>query len=262
MKRSTCTYVLLGLLLLAACKKWDPHGPLPPGINEKYYLLKKVIHGTRAYTFYFNKKKVLDSIVEEDVKDKIVYRIFRSNNRLDSVVHFRNGRPWFRHYYIQYDSTGHLIYYLSDYIPTGNMPMPTSTRLTYDQGELRSTTTIPPWPSATYRIDSMYYNGQKDIVRWVSNFPRTVDLDVKRYTYDNKYNPLYFIDDLWVIMSESYIGPEFFLSQHNSTSKYSEYFNVNVTYQNSYDNRQRLTKKVFTERFAEQPDSLVFEYQH
>lgn len=260
MKRSTCTYALLGLLLLAACKKWDHHGPLPPGINDKYYLLKKVIHGTRAYTFYFNKKKVLDSITMEDVKDKGVYRLFRRDNRLDSVVYLFNGSPRWYHYNLQYDSAGNLTRYLTGEVPPGPFPEPTV--LTYHQGQLRSITTYPQYPPTSDRIDSVYYNAQKDITRWVTNMPRSVDLDVKRYTYDNKYNPLYFVDDLLVILSRSDIAREFFLSQHNSTTKYYELFNVNVTYQNTYDSRQRLTKKVFTERFAQQPDSLVFQYQY
>ncbi len=35
MKKTTCTYVLLGLLLLAACKKWDHHGPLTARYQRK-----------------------------------------------------------------------------------------------------------------------------------------------------------------------------------------------------------------------------------
>lgn len=260
MKRSTCIYLLLGILFLAACKKWDHHGPLPPGINDKYYLLKKVIHGTRAYTFYFNKKKVLDSITVEDVKDKGLYRLFRRDNRLDSVVYLSNGSPRWYHYNLQYDSAGNLTRYLTGEVPAGPFPEPTV--LTYQQGQLRSITTYPQYPPFFDRIDSVYYNGQMDITRWVTNMPRSVDLDVKRYTYDTKYNPLYFVDDLLVILSRSDIDREFFLSQHNSTSVYYELFNVNVTYQNTYDSRQRLTKKVFTGRFAQQPDSLVFQYQY
>jgi|GEM_PF-1196907 len=260
MKRSTCTYLLLGILFLAACKKWDHHGPLPPGINDKYYLLKKVIHGTRAYTFYFNKKKVLDSITVEDVKDKGLYRLFRRDNRLDSVAYLYNGSIRWYINNLQYDSAGNLTRYFTEQVPLGPFPEPTT--LTYQQGQLRSITTISQYPPISDRIDSVYYNGQKDITRWVTNMPRSVDLDVKRYTYDTKYNPLYFVDDLLVVFSNSGIGRDFFLSQHNSTSKYYELYNINVTYQNTYDSRQRLTKKVFTERFAQQPDSLVFQYQY
>jgi hypothetical protein len=258
MKKLTCTAVLLALLLLGACKKFDHNGPIPPGIDEKYYTLKKVIHGTRTYTFYFNKKKLLDSIGLEDLKVQGVYRIFRRNNRLDSVVYLSANSPRYYHYNLQYDSVGNLSHFFTEDVPGGPFPEPTT--LTWHQGLLRSTSTISQYPPISNRIDSVYYNEQKDVFRWVTNVPRSVSLDVKLYTYDNKYNPLYFIDDLLVVFYRTGIPREFLLSQHNSTTVFHQLYNVNVAYQNFYDSRQRLTKKLFYGRFSEQADSLIFQY--
>lgn len=257
MKKKTFAYAILGLLFLAACKKFDWDGPIPPGANEKDYLLKKVIHGARTYTFYFNKKKTLDSIGVDDLKEKGVYKVFRRNNRLDSVVYLSNGSPRWYHNYLQYDSAGNLTGYLTSEVPAGAFPEPTM--LTYQQGQLRSITTFPPMFFDRY--DTLTWNQQHDITRWSTNMPRSIDLDVRLFTYDSRYNPLYFIDDLLVILSRSTISREFVLSQHNSTVVFHQLFNSTVNYQNTYDKKQRLTKKVFAGRFGSPVDSLLFQYQ-
>lgn len=256
MKKMSFTYGMACLLLFAACKKNDCDVPVPPGVNEKEYMLKKVVHGTRQYFFYFNKKKTLDSIGVDNVKEKAVYRVFRHNNRIDSVVYFSNGsRKWFINN-IQYDSAGNIKYF-EDYY----WGLVEPTRITYQQGHIHTIHTYYPYPPNNNKDHILTYNQQSNITTWSSNMPRTDIRDVKQYTYDNKYNPLYFIDDLLVIW---YIGssihPDLYLSKHNSTTKLYELDNSTVTYQNHYDSKQRLIKKVFTERFGTQPDSLTFHY--
>lgn len=65
----------------------------------------------------------------------------------------------------------------------------------------------------------------------------------KNYTYDNRLNPLYLIDDLLPVFSEDYVLWEFFVSEHNSLTKYYGLYNVTINYENSYDNRERLVKE-------------------
>lgn len=257
MKKINLLYVMIGLLLLAACKKNDCDIPIPPG-HEKEYMLKKVVYGTRQYFFYFNKKKILDSIGMEDVKEKAVYRIVRRNNRIDSVIYSNNGRIRWYHAGLEYDNAGNITRFLSDGVPGGPFPEPTV--ITYQQGHVHSITNYPQYPPTSTRYDTLIYNQQNNITRWASSMQRSSLWDVKWFTYDNRYNPLYFIDDLLVIFAWGGIGREYFLSQHNSTSKFYELYNITVNYQNYYDNKQRLIKKVFTERFGQQPDSLTFHY--
>jgi hypothetical protein len=255
MKKMNFTYVMIGLLLLAACKKNDCDIPVPPGI-EKEYMLKKVVHGTRQYLFYFNKKNVLDSIGVEDAKVREVYRIIRRNNRIDSVIYIRNGSPYWVSTDMEYNSDGNITRFrIHD-----RGPAPAPVVMTYNQGHLHSITRYDMYLSFLTSYDTVTYNQQNNIFRWSSVIPRSTFLDVKWYTYDNRLNPLYFIDDLLIVFARGGITPEFYLSQHNSTSIFYELYNITVNYHNYYDNKQRLIKKVFAGRFSQQPDSLTFHY--
>jgi hypothetical protein len=132
--------------------------------------------------------------------------------------------------------------------------------ITYDGGHVRSITSVNYYLSFLTVDDTLTYNQQHDITRWSTSMPRSIDRDVKYYTYDHRYNPLYFIDDLLIVFSENRFLWDFFMSQHNSTSKYYQLFNETVNYENFYDNKGRLVKKRFAERFGQPVDSLTFEY--
>jgi hypothetical protein len=252
------TYGLACLLLIASCKKLEDL-PIPPGANEKEYTLKKLVHGTQEYTFYYNKKHALDSVGITDVKDKAVYRIVRRNNRIDSVIFKRNGSTLWYNTNVQYDSEGNITRFENHAIPP--QPFPEPGIITYDQGKVHTITLINTYLSFQSKYDTVTYNQKNDIIRWASAIPRSTMVDVRDYTYDNKYNPLYFIDDLLIVFSEEQFLWEFFLSQHNSLTQYFRLYNVTVNYQNTYDRKNRLIKKVFNQRFdANALDSLTFQY--
>ena len=257
MKKLNLTYGIICLLLVASCKKFDGI-PIPPGANEKEYTLKKLVHGTREYTFYYNKKRGLDSVGVTDVKDKAVYQIVRNNNRIDSVIFIRNGSTVWYNTNVQYDNAGNIIQFENIVVP--GIPFPEPVIITYNQDKVHSITKINVFLSFLSAYDTVTYNQQNDITRWSTVLPRSTFLDVKNYTYDNKYNPLYFFEDLLVVFSEEPFLWEFFLSQHNSLTKYYQLYDITVNYQNTYDRKNRLIKKVFKERFDSPLDSLTFQY--
>lgn len=252
-------YGLACLLLVASCKKMDGI-PIPPGANEKEFTLKKLVHGTKEYTFYYNKKRGLDSVGLTDVKDKAVYKVVRrSNNRIDSVIFIRNGSAVWYNTNVQYDNAGNIIQFEYDGIPPGPFPEPVI--ITYNQDKVHSITKINNYLSYLSTYDTVTYNQHNDIVRWASAIPRSELVDVRDFTYDTKYNPLYFIEDLLIVFSEDQFLWEFFLSQHNSLTQYFQLYNVTVNYKNTYDRKNRLIKKVFNQRFnANALDSLTFQY--
>jgi hypothetical protein len=252
------TYGLACLLLIASCKKFDGI-PIPPNANEKEYTLKKMVHGTREYTFYYNKKRGLDSVGLTDIKDRAVYKIVRRNERIDSVIFKRNGSTVWYNTNVQYNSKGNITQFSNDGIPPGPFPEPVI--ITYNQDKVHSITKINNYLSYLSTYDTVTYNQQNDIVRWASAIPRSELVDVRDFTYDNKYNPLYFIEDLLIVFSEDQFLWEFFLSQHNSLTQYFQLYNVTVNYQNTYDRKNRLIKKVFNQRFnVNALDSLTFQY--
>jgi hypothetical protein len=254
MKKMSLICVCISLLVLDSCRKSD----FPPGINEKAYTLKKMVHGTREFYFYFDKKRLLDSVVVINVKDRNVYHVTRQNGRIESVLFINNGIPRWINTDVQYDSAGNMTRFNNRPDPTGFPEEPVI--ITYDQGHVRSITSVNFFLSFLTVDDTLTYNQQHDVTRWSTSMPRSIDRDVKYYTYDNRYNPLYFIDDLLIVFSEERFLWDFFMSQHNSTSKFYELYNEMVNYENFYDNKGRLVKKRFAERFDQPLDSLTFEY--
>ena len=254
MKKMIPIYVCTCLLLLDSCRKSD----FPPGINEKAYMLKKMAHGTNEFYFYFDKKRLLDSVVLINVKDRSKYHIMRQNGRIVSVLFLNNGNPVAENTDVEYDSAGNMTRFNYRPAPTGFPEEPVI--ITYDQGHVRSITKVNYYLSFLTVDDTLTYNQQNDVTRWSTNMARSNDRDVKYYTYDNRYNPLYFIDDLLIVFSENRFLWDFFMSQHNSTSKFYQLFNETVNYENFYDSKGRLVKKRFAERFGQPVDSLTFEY--
>jgi hypothetical protein len=145
-----------------------------------------------------------------------------------------------------------------NYIP--GTPPAEPLMMTYENGHVHSVTTYNPYLSFLNHYDTLFYNQQNDVTRWSTVMPRSTFLDVKRFTYDDQLNPFYFINDLMAVFNRDYFLWQFFLSQHNCTSKYYELFDVMVNYENTYDRKNRIVKTRFTERNLDQPDSLIFEY--
>jgi hypothetical protein len=281
MKKMNFICFFVCLLLMVSCKKVRDHLPpgVPPkgGIDEKKYTLKKMTHGTREYLFYFNKKRLVDSIRVNDIFRSGVYRVIRRNDRIDSVrfVSVRSV-PDFINYGYEFDKAGNITRFNQFHPPLGP---PEPIDITYLQGDVHTiTSTQVVFPDLTTHDTLDYVN--KNLARWATNtrLPVVGDvLDRRFYTYDREhFNPLYFIDDLMAILSfadvvffepgvpvllpvERYLW-EYILSPNVSLTKFYDLYQEVITYENFYDSNGRLIKKKFTEHGQTQADSLTFEY--
>jgi hypothetical protein len=136
-------------------------------------------------------------------------------------------------------------------------------KITYDRGHVHTVTHYDVQDPSLSTYDKFDYV-KNDIARWSALVPPS-PMQSSIYTYDPKhYNPLYSLaDDLLVVFSgfRSRFPWEFFLgNEHVTTSKFYEQSKKLVKYENHYDRKDRLIKKVFTEPPYTTPDSLTFEY--
>jgi len=279
MKKMKLVYFSAFLLLLASCKKNDD--VIPSGVNkeinqnkkqEKESTLKSLRHYLNnspsdfrliIYNFHFNKKRQLDSIVM-DPGDLGAQYIFHSKNRIDSVVetlfYYPNGYRIAVRSGFEYDREGNFTRFNILGVPNAYRQR---VKITYDQGHVHAVIQSDLQNPSLTTYDKFDYF-KNDIVRWSAFLPPS-PMQSAVYTYDQKhYNPLYEVaDDLLAIFSghRTYLNWEFFLgSEHVTTSKYYEQSRKLFKYENYYDRKDRLIKKVFTEPQFTRPDSLIFEY--
>ncbi|WEK34940.1 MAG: hypothetical protein P0Y53_20825 [Candidatus Pseudobacter hemicellulosilyticus] len=246
------------LLLIVSCRKFCDIPGLIPGRNDKDFILKEMDYQGTTYRFYFNQQKQrLDSIGTLTGSVRGVFRLLRTGNRLDSVYYTSDALTWVNKD-ITYDNAGNMTLFRHHPIRPGFATSPTI--LTHADGHLKSITYIDPLLSYWDDFDTLYYNGNNDVYRWVTRVPRSNWTDVRLFSFDNRHNPLYYVDDLIIVFSEMPQLRECFLSQHNSTAMDFPAREVHLDYQNTYDKKNRLVKKVFTQWGYSKPDTLVFRY--
>lgn len=262
------------MLLLAYCTK--PYVDFIPDARhdkgkEKEFTLKSMRYyftnttgefNLIIYNFHFNKKRQLDSILM-DPQVIGAHTIFRSKNRIDSVVETFFGSYQYRFRLVvrsgfEYDKHGNFTRFNTALVLGSSRQR---VDITYEKGHVHSVTHYNLSNPSLTTYDTFTYF-KNDIVRWSALLPGSTP-DTRHYTYDrHHYNPLYFFaDDLLAVFSGSRSEWEFFLgSEHVTTSKFYEQSQQLVKYENYYDRKGRLIKKVFIEPSFTKPDSLTFEY--
>lgn len=246
--------VAIGLLLVASCKKTDyPDDIFDHGKKEPF--LQEMIHGTRHYLFYYDNKGFVDSIRAVDAHTTYLYRVVHHGKRIDSVSLIQNGAVVSTHGNIQYDNKGRIIQYTYFLRAFPEAP-PAVISLTYEQGHIKTITQSGFIESS----DTLAFNPQHNLVRWVQKRLHAPFVETS-FTYDLGLNPLYYIDDLFVMFTEETFFWEFIFSRHNSTRKEVQSTHTQVTdYVNQYDTYGRLLKKRMQENMMR--DSLEFRYFH
>ena len=253
-KKNTLMAVAIAFALVVACRKSDY--PCDDFDNSQHKpFLKEIVHGTRHYLFYYDPAGFVDSIRAVDVHTTYLYRIAHHGKRIDSVSLVQNGVVVSTNGNIQYDHKGKIIQYTYTLNAVPGTP-PVLVTLTYEQGHIKTIAKSGLMNS----VDTLLFNGQHNLMKWTENYIHS-PLAVTTFTYDPGVNPLYYIDDLFVMFTEESFFWEFIFSQHNSTSKERQQYGVEVTnYVNRYDPHGRLVKKLMEVNSLR--DSLEFRYIH
>jgi hypothetical protein len=274
MKKMKLVYFFACLLLLASCKKNDDELTITGGKKEikqekkqeKQFMLARIswyrsnVHEMTgidliSFNFRYNNKGQLDSMqFDPSVIGGI--GVHRRNGKLDTIFSTspftipQNLKTGF-----EYDRHGNITRFTI--INQKGGPI-TPIGITYDQGHPHRITRFNTADPSMNIYNIFNYDGD-NIARWttVSGSSRN---DTK-YTYDRKHlNPVYFFDDLVPIFSFE-LGWEFFQESENvSTSKFYVQSQQLVPFQNFYDRKGRLIKKVWKEPSVPLPDSLTFHY--
>jgi hypothetical protein len=246
-KKAFVLAVACSILFLASCNKLDDMGN---PFQKKHPFLKELKHGTRSYSFYYDHIGFVDSISVIDFHVAYVYRVTHHGKKIDSVSLVQNGSLISTNGNIQYDSKGRITQYTyyPRYEPRAD---PGINTLTYDHnGYIK---TIAYSRSGFTNYDTLTFNQYSNLIRWAQ--PGVLST----FTYDAGLNPLYYVDDLFVMVTEERILWEFIFSQHNSVTKIRQSVNYEVTnFQNQYDTYNRLVKKNI--EMSSVRDSLEFRY--
>lgn len=250
MKKNILMAVATVLLFVASCKKSDYPNHIFNGKKDPF--LKEMVHGTRHYLFYYDHTGFVDSIRAVDVHTTYLYRVAHHGKRIDSVSLIQNGAVVSTHGNIQYDK-GRIIQYTYYLYAIPGAP-PALHTITYEQGHIKTITRS----GLITNSDTLTFNQQDNLVKWVQNNIHS-PLNETTFTHDAHLNPLYYIDDLFIMFTEETFFWEFIFSQHNSIGKVHRQYNVTETdYLNQYDSYGRLVKKLMLTNSTR--DSLQFNY--
>ena len=243
--KNAAKLTIVGCLLVfaIACNKldnwWDHvHG----GNAGKKLNLKELKHGNRVYRFFYDHAGFVDSIRATDPSNNYTYVVYHHGPRIDSASLIQGGSTVSTNGDIHYGPRGNITSFTYNLYAFPGFP-PQTVTLTYDaRGNIK-----------TIGTETLHFNHDNDLVHWERSSLSAA------YTYDNKLNPLYFIDDLFVMFVEERYIWEYAFSQHNSTNKTYDDGHLSFADENDYDAHQRLVKKKFTEG-GSLPDSLEFSY--
>ncbi|HEY4109556.1 hypothetical protein [Puia sp.] len=269
------------VLLLASCRKSGEFLPIGDSEeqnttttlkhgqpNEKQFMLSRMawyrsnVHemtGIDVITFNFSysRKGQLDSMqFDPQVIGGIGVHRIKDKGKIDTIFSTSPFTiPQTLKSGFEYDRHGNISGFTRTNQRNGQI---TPVVITYDQGYPHRITRVNTTDPSLNDHDIFTYN-ENNIARWTMASGSSRN-DIK-YTYDRKhFNPVYFIDDLVPIFSFE-LGWEFFLEAENvSASKFYVQTQQLVPFQNFFDRKGRLVKKVWTEPSMPLPDSLVFTY--
>jgi hypothetical protein len=184
--------------------------------------LKELIHNSRHYQFYYNKRGDVDSISVHEGTIHYVYSVVYDGWRIDSVSTLDLGELVSIHNDFEYDKKKRITAFKYRYRTEG---------VPADYFEPRIVTYDNKGRIASLNNSTFTYDANNNIA---TGFGAS-------FTYDNYPNPLYFIDNLFAMVVEEYFLWEFILSPHNMTSRISG--GSEITYDNEYDSHHRLIRK-------------------
>ncbi|WP_143097827.1 hypothetical protein [Chitinophaga sp. CF118] len=257
-KQTFIIAVACSILFLIACNKSDYlENPFQKEKNKQKPFLKEIIHATRNYSFHYDHMGYIDSISVIDLHLTYVYRVAHHGKRIDSVSLVEDAAIVSTNGNIKYDNMGRITQftYYPRYDPLVSVNVIT---LTYDyNGQIKK---IAYSSNGSTHYDTLTFDNHSNLIRWAQ--PQ----NLSTFTYATGLNPLYYIDDLYVMFTEEKSFWQYLFSQHNSITKYlQDGVNYETTsYQNLYDGHHRLIKKTINTVIApgiiQQPDSLEFRY--
>jgi hypothetical protein len=251
------------LLLTTACQKERLQGE--PMAAQKAALqvsgnkntarnlqLKEMTFGDRHYLFVYNRRGDVDSvIVSGDIE--YVYKVYYKGSHIDSVNLLTNGQITSTNTNFQYQ--GNLITSFDYFYRAGYYPFPHSFYFTYDN-QKRIQTISDNSPAAP---EELTYDSGNNVIGW----SRPAGSYTATYTYSDKLNPLYYVDNLFAIFVEEHFIYEYAFSQHVSITKtYSDISqtNVLVSYNNQYNSLGQLISKTFFENNGTGKNVYTFTY--
>jgi hypothetical protein len=236
--RALAIIVTCSMLVIASCRKPDsPHIPCPKE-KDKCFLLRKIETPYSIYSFHYDQAGLLDSMsaISADFAPYVV-RLVRNGKRIDSISKVEDGELRWTIRDILYDDkeriTRYTLYGRHEHEPIGGSPV----FITYG----------PDGNIATKGRDTLTFNQQNDLVRWSRPAMAPSTHIVGTFTHDSGLNPLYCIDNLFLILHDPFIPESLYYSQHNSTRvvwvSHPDLSTYVDNYENIYDDSTRIVQK-------------------
>ncbi|MBC9930038.1 hypothetical protein [Chitinophaga qingshengii] len=230
------------ILFFNACIKYPPITPdnnVPNDRLLKTWQLTSNEIPTNTYQFYYNNKKLVDSIVLSQGINFFTYRVHRKHNgQIDSVVATEylnkgSGHVYFvaRNYQYSNGLITHYDYHVYDNF--GNHDV-----MLFDISHEQQKMTIR-YNTIAHEFT---FNDKQDVVRMRDNGDRPFN---GTFSYNTGINPLFYARDLYAIITDlATYNYEYLLSKHNTVKKnYNDGYSVNYTH--IYDDKGRLTRSDF-----------------
>lgn len=252
MKNFSLKTLIVGLLfvLTSGCKE----GLLEEIMNRKGLAkkiqLKELAHNARHYQFTYDKKGHVDHIkVLEDDELIYTYDATYRNGRLQSAELVENGAVVSENSEFEFDDRGNItgftyIWWIEG-LPGGAR---TEFNFTYDD----QNRVVSASADGTLR-ETYTYDNEDNLIKMISSSRETT------FTYDDGFNPLSLVPDLFALMVEEHFFWELSFSDHNSLTRHEVNTNNMVvnhtTYSNEYDRFFRLIRKT-----AEEGEEFTFSY--
>lgn len=241
--------LLIILISVAACKRYDDHYPSPSTSLLKEWKRTASNLPERSYFFYYNKNKSVDSVrLVEDNKELMKIIVIYKNGLLDSTFEYVSGYLQGFITGFQYDNLRRVTQF--KYVPWERGTMPYAQVFHYNyNGE----TVILSYNTM---VSSFRFNKQED-VEYI-NYRGNYDFEAT-FTFDKKLNPLAAIKDWYIISAMEPYLLEYTLSKHNSVLKnYTDGYQGR--YKNIYDKKNRLVRKELVDSRTHVTQTFQFFY--
>lgn len=195
----------------------------------------------RQYNFYYNGDNLVDSIA---VGDPVIYTYIVSYNdqAIESVNLRDGGEIVATNDQFTFDKKGNITSYrYTFFLPDLEEGISQTVDVTYDKRGRISNLTGP-----------ITYDNQSNITLWQQGSFSS------QYSYEKSINPLYGVENLFVMLVEETYYWDYILSKHNSITKVTN-GGTPIEFVNEYDKRKRLVSKTAIQN-GTVVDQLTFSY--